>query len=191
MKEATVNIAGVRLRMNPDWPGSSFTDLQIPWSVTKAPKNAFKPDTSRNRNADPRVSFSPKSEASYPLFKDLASRWLRISNCSRDLLKYRGCSEPWGCRLVDSLRPPPCNRNTGTAVCKKNTISCFFTLRNNSHLTQGSNFSRLALLLLEIPAALLIFHLDHFLSSTQLWQQHIFPVVTFPETPATWSRCFN
>lgn len=113
--------------MNPNWPGSSFTDLQIPWSVTKAPKNAFKPDNSCNRNAGLRVSFSPKSEASYPLFKDLASHWLRISNCSHDLLKYRGCSGPWGCRSVDSLRPPPCNRNTGTAVCKKNIISCFFT----------------------------------------------------------------
>lgn len=175
--------------MNPNWPGSSFTDLQIPWSVTKAPKNAFKPDNSRNRNAGLRVSFSPKSEASYPLFKDLASHWLRISNCSHDLLKYRGCSGPWGCRSVDSLRPPPCNRNTGTAVCKKNIISCFFT--QQSFNARKPFFPPLALLLLEIPAALLIFHFDHFLSSTQLWQQRVFPVITFPKTPTTRSRCFN
>lgn len=95
-----------------------------------------KPDASLHRHAGQKVSFSPKSEASYPLFKHLTSLWLWISNCSRDLLKCRGCWRPRGCRSVGSPRPPPYNRNTQTAVYE-HIKSSFFTLCN-SHLAQGS-----------------------------------------------------
>lgn len=63
-----------------------------------------------------RQEFYPKAEASYPLSSDLSGLWQMISNCSRDLLKCRGCSGLWGCLWVGSPEPPPCKTDTRTTA---------------------------------------------------------------------------